>query len=60
MRGDRCQVDVGAALFVTPFLYAATTSQLVGSMVVGGALILLSLPCGSVVERYASRDRYIR
>lgn len=51
---------LGAALFVTPFVYGATTAQLIASMAVGGALILLSLPRGAVVARYGAWNQYIR
>jgi nucleoside-diphosphate-sugar epimerase/uncharacterized membrane protein len=52
-------IPLGAALLVTPFVYESSTLQLVASLICGSALILLSLPRGSVRERYAGWNRYI-
>jgi len=51
---------LGAALLVTPFVFDAEHGQMLASVFVGGALILLSLPRGAVRERYGSWDRFIR
>ena len=48
-----------AALLVTPFVFDASMLQLIASIVCGVALMLLSLPRGSVRERYATWNRYI-
>jgi nucleoside-diphosphate-sugar epimerase/uncharacterized membrane protein len=51
---------LGAALLVTPFVFDAEHAQMLASVFVGVALILLSLPRGAVRERYGSWDRFIR
>ena len=52
---------LGAWIAVAPWLLdGATTGAVVSDLVVGIALILLSLPRGPVGERYGTWDRYIR
>jgi len=51
----------GAWIALAPWLLdGATTGAVVSDLVVGIALILLSLPRGPVGERYGTWDRYIR
>ena len=52
-------VPLGAALFVTPFLYEASTTQLAASLVAGAALIALSLRRGPIRGRYGSWQSWI-
>lgn len=54
-----CLVPLGAALVVTPFVLEASALHTGANVVIGLALIALSLPKGSVHERYGSWDRYI-
>ena len=53
-------VPLGAALFVTPFLYEASTVQLAASFAAGAALIALSIRRGPIRCRYGSWQRWIR
>ena len=52
-------VLLGAALLVTPFVYAADALQLTASIACGLALVALALPRGVVRGRYAGWNRYI-
>lgn len=52
-------IPLGAALFVTPFLYGASTEQIVASFVSGVLLIALSLRRGPVRCRYGSWQSWI-
>ena len=52
-------IPLGAALFVTPFLYDASTVQLMMSVLCGIALILLSIRRGAVTNSYGTWDRYV-
>jgi hypothetical protein len=53
-------VPLGAALFVTPFAYEASTIQLAGSFAAGAALIALSFRRGAIRARYSSWQSWIR
>ena len=53
-------IPLGAALFVTPFLYGADTTQMLASFAAGAALIVLSLRRGSIHCRYGSWQSWIR
>ena len=53
-------VPLGAALFVTPFLYEASTVQLAASFAAGAALIALSIRRGPIRCRYGRWQRWIR
>jgi hypothetical protein len=53
-------IPLGAALFVTPFLYGAGAPAMVASFASGGALIALSLRRGPIAERYGAWQRLIR
>jgi hypothetical protein len=53
-------IPLGAALFVTPFLYEASIMQLAGSFTAGSALIALSLRRGPIRGRYGSWQSWIR
>ena len=50
---------LGAALFVTPFVFDASGMALVSSALCGGVLMLLSLWRGPVTQRYGSWNRWI-
>ncbi|MGQ0751731.1 MAG: vitamin K epoxide reductase family protein [Betaproteobacteria bacterium] len=52
-------VPLGVALFVTPFLYDASVSHTVASVVGGLGLIALSLRRGRLSGHYAAWNRYI-
>ena len=52
-------IVLGAALFVTPFVYGVSSAQLFASIVCGLALITLALRRGRVEGRYAGWNRYI-
>ncbi|MCA1661380.1 MAG: vitamin K epoxide reductase family protein, partial [Novosphingobium sp.] len=52
-------VPLGAALFVTPFVYDAATGQIVASLVSGAALIALSFRRGPIRERYGEWQKVI-
>ena len=54
-----CLIPLGAALFVTPFLYDVGGLQLVASLVAGAALIALSFRRGAIKERYGGWNRLI-
>lgn len=54
-----CLIPLGAAIVVTPFLFDATMIHSAANIVIGVALIALSLRRGSVRERYGSWDRAI-
>jgi uncharacterized membrane protein len=53
-------VPLGAALFVTPFVFDADTAQAAASLICGAALIALSFPRGTIRNSYGSWDRYVR
>ncbi|HMO75804.1 MAG TPA: NAD-dependent epimerase/dehydratase family protein [Sphingopyxis sp.] len=53
-------VPLGAALFVTPFLFGAGTAHAAASILVGLALIALSFRRGPVHARYGGWDRRVR
>jgi uncharacterized membrane protein len=54
-------VVFGAWFIVAPWLLGgATTGSALNDVVVGVALIVLSLPRGTIGERYGAWDRYIR
>jgi len=58
--GRFLNVLLGAWIAVSPWLlFGTTTGAKWNDVIVGAALILLSLPRGPVRERYASWDRYI-
>lgn len=50
----------GFALLITPFVYDASTGQLVSSLVCGVLLILLSARRGPVRQQYGHWQRFIR
>jgi nucleoside-diphosphate-sugar epimerase len=52
-------VPLGAALFVTPFVYGAGAAATVTSLACGAALIALSLRRGPIRERYGAWTRLI-
>ena len=52
-------VPLGAALFVTPFLYEAGTAQMAASLISGGLLIALSLRRGPIRGRYGTWQSWI-
>jgi nucleoside-diphosphate-sugar epimerase len=52
-------VPLGAALFVTPFVYGAGAAATVASLACGAALIALSLRRGPIRERYGAWTRLI-
>lgn len=52
-------IPLGAALFVTPFLYGAGTEQMIASFVSGALLIVLSLRRGKIHCRYGSWQSWI-
>ncbi len=52
-------IPLGAALLVTPFVYGSSGLQLTASLIVGVALILLSLRRGPIRGRYAAWSRLI-
>jgi nucleoside-diphosphate-sugar epimerase len=52
-------VPLGAALFVTPFVYEASIEQLVASLTCGLALIVLSIRRGPIRGRYGSWQGWI-
>ncbi len=53
-------VPLGAALFVTPFLFDATALQTAASFAVGAATIALCFPRGRVHNRYGNWDPLVR
>ena len=53
-------VILGAALCVTPFLYDASTMQMLAALICGAGLVVLSVPRGCVSGRYAGWNWYIR
>ncbi|HMN83760.1 MAG TPA: NAD-dependent epimerase/dehydratase family protein [Burkholderiaceae bacterium] len=53
-------VPLGAALFATPFLFDAGGVHTAASLVIGAAVIALSLPRGQIVERYWKWQSMIR
>jgi nucleoside-diphosphate-sugar epimerase len=52
-------VVLGAALMLSPFVFAGNTAALLVSVVAGAALMALSIRRGPVHERYGSWDRVI-
>jgi hypothetical protein len=50
---------LGAALFVTPFVYAASITATIASTACGVALVALSIRRGSIRERYGGWSRLI-
>jgi nucleoside-diphosphate-sugar epimerase len=52
-------IPLGAALFVTPFIYGVAGLQLIASLAAGAALIALSIRRGSIKERYGGWNRLI-
>ena len=52
-------IPLGAALFVTPFLFGAGTEQIIASFVAGGLLIALSLRRGRIRCRYGTWQSWI-
>lgn len=52
-------VPLGAALFVTPFLFGADTMQMLASFVCGALLIALSFRRGTIRNPYGSWQRWI-
>ncbi len=53
-------VPLGALLMAAPFLFGTSILATVVSMVLGAALIVLSLPRGAIDNRYGAWDRLIR
>src|SRR3546814_9042433 len=53
-------IPLGAGLFVTPFLFDASGTQLAASLVAGTLLIALSLRRGPIRGRYGGWDAMIR
>ena len=53
-------LPLGAALFVTPFVWGADTVGTVGSLVCGAALIALCIRRGRIRNSYGRWDRYVR
>jgi hypothetical protein len=52
-------IPLGAALMAAPFMFAASTSAGVISMVLGAALIVLSIRRGRIRERYGNWNRLV-
>jgi len=52
-------VPLGLALLVTPFVYQASTAQMVASLLCGTGLIVLSFRRGAVQARYGTWQRLI-
>ena len=52
-------VLLGAALFVTPFIYDAALIQTVASVVSGVALVALSIRRGPILNRYGNWSRFL-
>lgn len=52
-------LPLGAALFITPFLYGAGITALIASFICGAALIALSFPRGKIINSYGLWDRAI-
>ena len=50
---------LGAALFVTPFVFDVSDPATLASLLCGGALMLLSLWRGPVAQRYGAWNRWI-
>lgn len=53
-------VPLGAALFVTPFLFDAGGAHMAASIAIGAMLVLLSHRRGSIHGHYADWDRWVR
>lgn len=59
--GRYLNILLGAWVVVSPFLLGATSGFMrIINVAVGLAVIALSLPRGSIKERYGTADRYIR
>lgn len=52
-------MPLGAALLITPFIYAADTVAIVASIICGLLLIGLSVPRGTIHNSYGKWDRFI-
>ena len=53
-------IPLGAALLATPFIYGAGMVTIVVSLVLGAALVMLSVHRGPIRESYGNWDRLIR
>ncbi|RVT90503.1 NAD-dependent epimerase/dehydratase family protein [Sphingomonas crocodyli] len=53
-------IPLGAALVVTPFLFEGGSAHRIANILIGLALIGLSLPRGNIREHYGRWDRLIR
>jgi len=54
-----CLIPLGAALLMTPFLFEASVSHTIASVVTGVLLVALSVRRGAIRERYGSWNRRI-
>ncbi|MBT0585162.1 vitamin K epoxide reductase family protein [Alteromonas oceanisediminis] len=52
-------IPLGAALFVTPFVYDASVAAIISSVLCGAALIALSFPKGTIHNSYGLWDKTI-
>ena len=52
-------IPLGGALLVTPFLYGASGTATIASLLCGLGLILLSLRRGRIAQRYGSWQRLL-
>lgn len=52
-------IPLGAALFVTPFVYGEGTAQIVASFISGAVLVAMSVRRGPIRGRYASWQSWI-
>ena len=52
-------IPLGAALLITPFVFATDAAQIIASFACGVAFIGLSLRRGTIRERYASWQKLI-